>query len=699
MGKREFIIIMFFTFCNMSYSQWVPVGPYGGSFLCIATSGQNVVTSTCYSGIYTSSNSGNNWILANNNFPALNTRLLLYSSNKLYAGTEKGIYQSTDNGNTWIQNSLYDKSINTILISNNYIYAGTMDSGIYVSSDNGISWLQKNSGLMNKNINALVACGSYIFAGTDRSVFVSGDNGNNWVLKEWGFCSSPMGIKSLASIGTYVYASSSWGCGVYRTTNYGNNWYSVNGLPNYTSIINSNENLYAYGSSLYISTNSGYNWINMDISQISGNISGISFSGQKMFVCTTKDYYNYFYGIGGVFYSTNSGVNWFSTYNGIYNLSLNAIANVGTNLFAGKYGMFITTNNGINWCEINTQEIKSIINVLYSTDNSIYAGTGSGIFVSSNNGQNWINIENNNFLSNVTSLAVSGSNIFAGQEYGDLYISSNNGTNWRVIDTANLHVHDIKDIIITGTNVFACFDMGGICRSTNNGLNWTAVNNGLPNPHYYCVSMAKDGQNVFACYYWGNGIYMSSNNGDNWIQISNNISNRNFSTIVAYNGKIFVGADSVIYYSSNYGTNWIQVNQGFPAYNSNSFIHKLYISNGYIYATTIYRSVWRRSLDEFLSIRKVSEDVPTNYYLFQNYPNPFNPKTIIRFKIKDSRFVTIKIYDILGQEIQTLVNQNLNAGTYEIPYEINTGLISSGIYFYKIKAGKFSDTKKMLIIK
>ena len=86
-----------------------------------------------------------------------------------------------------------------------------------------------------------------------------------------------------------------------------------------------------------------------------------------------------------------------------------------------------------------------------------------------------------------------------------------------------------------------------------------------------------------------------------------------------------------------------------------------------------------------------------DFKLFQNYPNPFNPVTIIRFRIKDSRYVTLKVYDVLGKEIETLVNEKKSPGTYEVTFDGST--LASGIYFYRMDAGNFIETKKMLIIK
>jgi len=86
-----------------------------------------------------------------------------------------------------------------------------------------------------------------------------------------------------------------------------------------------------------------------------------------------------------------------------------------------------------------------------------------------------------------------------------------------------------------------------------------------------------------------------------------------------------------------------------------------------------------------------------NYYLHQNHPNPFNPSTIIKYSIPQSSNVVIKVFDILGNEIETLVNEEKPAGYYEL--EFNASSLSSSIYFYRIQAGSFVETKKMVLMK
>ena len=101
------------------------------------------------------------------------------------------------------------------------------------------------------------------------------------------------------------------------------------------------------------------------------------------------------------------------------------------------------------------------------------------------------------------------------------------------------------------------------------------------------------------------------------------------------------------------------------------------------------------------------ESAPTEFSLQQNYPNPFNPSTTINFTLPSSQIVALKIYDVLGKEVATLVNEEKSTGTYEVNFSAKGGSasggnaysLSSGIYFYKLQAGSFISTKKMILIK
>jgi hypothetical protein len=101
-------------------------------------------------------------------------------------------------------------------------------------------------------------------------------------------------------------------------------------------------------------------------------------------------------------------------------------------------------------------------------------------------------------------------------------------------------------------------------------------------------------------------------------------------------------------------------------------------------------------------VNQISSEIPIEYKLYQNYPNPFNPSTNIKYQITNNKLTTLKIYDILGREVITLVNEYQKAGTYEVQFSINQYTINqipSGLYYYKIHTGDFTDTKRMVLIK
>lgn len=98
---------------------------------------------------------------------------------------------------------------------------------------------------------------------------------------------------------------------------------------------------------------------------------------------------------------------------------------------------------------------------------------------------------------------------------------------------------------------------------------------------------------------------------------------------------------------------------------------------------------------------ETTEEIPTDFNLSQNYPNPFNPKTSIQYAVSSRQFVSLIVYDILGNEIATLVNEEKSAGTYEVEFSPESSIKhpASGIYFYQLRAGNYVETKKMVLIK
>lgn len=380
---------------------------------------------------------------------------------------------------------------------------------------------------------------------------------------------------------------------------------------------------------------------------------------------------NYPSGFGGAYVSTNNGQTWSQTLN---NRMVYCLATLGDYIFAGTHtyyypsGIFFTTNNGQNWTQttMNDEEVFS----LAISENKIYAGTlNNGVFFSTNFGLNWIQTALND--KDIYSLAISGNNVYAGTFYHSIYVSTDNGVNWS--QRLLYNESNIYSIAVSGNNIYA-------------GTN-------------------------------GNGVYISTNNGLNWSQTA--LNHQEIRTIVIYGDYVFAGSiENGVYLSTNNGLTWSQKNEG---WNSIPPINTLHIANNYIFAGTRYSSVWRRQLQEVVGIKNISISLPLIFSLSQNYPNPFNPQTKIKFSIPLSRgvtaeggrgvFVSLIIYDLLGREVTTLVNEELKPGTYEADWD-GSGY-SSGVYFYKLVVGDpwttaeavnssgrgFVETKKMVLMK
>ncbi len=103
------------------------------------------------------------------------------------------------------------------------------------------------------------------------------------------------------------------------------------------------------------------------------------------------------------------------------------------------------------------------------------------------------------------------------------------------------------------------------------------------------------------------------------------------------------------------------------------------------------------SLENVSSVRLNNNEIPSSFKLEQNYPNPFNPSTKIEYSIPEASLVQLKVYDVLGNEVETLINEEQSAGTYRADFIGND--LTSGIYFYKLQAGSFVETKKMILLK
>jgi hypothetical protein len=128
-----------------------------------------------------------------------------------------------------------------------------------------------------------------------------------------------------------------------------------------------------------------------------------------------------------------------------------------------------------------------------------------------------------------------------------------------------------------------------------------------------------------------------------------------------------------------------------PTVNLTEVFQLMFTGNGIIYLDNIYFSTM------VSDVKEIHDALPSDFTLEQNYPNPFNPSTNIRFSLPEANQVTLKVYDMIGQEVASLVNNFLSAGTYEVNFDAQN--LPTGTYFYSISAGDFKSVKKMLLIK
>lgn len=380
---------------------------------------------------------------------------------------------------------------------------------------------------------------------------------------------------------------------------------------------------------------------------------------------------------------------WFQT-NGPKSEAVTCFAKSGNYMFAGTdHGVCLSTDNGYNWENIGNglidtinSQINRYVNALCVNGTNIFAGTSDGVFRSTNLGLDWLHVEKNNLF--VQALYSRGLYTLAGTANGGVYISTDNGNNWTKEDNElkSIRIFAFTDI---GTNILAGGDKG-VYISTNNGMNWTNI---CSNINVVFRSLAVSGTNVFAD--GGNEVYFSSDSGTNWTITSINAAGPYSEVdVLAVSGDFIIAGifSGDIFISNNYGKTWIQSNHGLP---SSFLCFSLTINGNDIFLGTYNYGIWRRSL-----LNEI-KDIPQGFALFQNYPNPFNSGTIISYSLPLVSNVKLIVYNTLGQSIKTLENEFKNAGNYYINF--NASDFPSGIYFYKLEAGQFSQVKKMILIK
>ena len=375
---------------------------------------------------------------------------------------------------------------------------------------------------------------------------------------------------------------------------------------------------------------------------------------------------------GTILRTTDGGTNWtmqlsgITSWRGVYFVNANTGSAVGWDYTSESSGVSVikrTTNGGNNWFH----QSCPIINILISSVSFTDANTGTAV-----------------------------------GEGGNIFRTTNGGANW--ISQISGTTYDLSDVSFadanTGTVVGGYFSWnyrdfhGIILRTTNGGTNWILQYDGTG---YELESVSFADANTGTVVGWEGTILRTTNGGTNWIQQSSGTTNDLYGvSFTNANTGTVVGGDygiGTILRTTNGGTNWTSQISG-----TNAFLLSVFFTNANTGTVVgFYGTILRTTNGGFTFINQISSEIPEGFSLYQNYPNPFNPFTNISFDIQNSNHVRIIIYNALGEEVVTLVNEKLSAGSYEVNWDASGN--PSGVYFYKLQAGDYKETKKMMLIK
>ncbi len=327
-------------------------------------------------------------------------------------------------------------------------------------------------------------------------------------------------------------------------------------------------------------------------------------------------------------------------------------------------------------------------------------GNNGTIVYSINEGESW-NVAPQITSSNLYDADNSSVYDYAAGDNGTIVYSYDNGATWFPLSsgtTRNLKAIGINPVF--GGTVIAVGEKGSIIRSTNSGQNWTNISLADTSITFYAISKERPDfeENIMLIVGSGGKIYKSTNQGLMWVLKNSGTTNtlRSVYFVSADSGAV-TGDNGTVRMTTNGGETWFTDNAFSSLAGSITSISEMPRSSRTFTAVVNNRFMGISEDPPFVGINIINTEIPKAFSLSQNYPNPFNPTTNIKFAIPKAGSVKLTIFDMLGKEIETLVNEELHAGTYE--YEWNGINLSSGVYFYKLTAGNSTETKKMLMVK
>lgn len=713
-----FSLLIFSTSYSQNTWQWVNPKPNGETYSQIQFVGSNTIYMLNVNGNLTkSTDNGSNWINIKKYFNnEYFFSMYFINENTGFIGSDSNIYKSTTGGESWNLISIPGTNFYDIQFLNDLTGFVVNSDNLFKTTNAGTNWNVLYTETTDEGIQKLQFLNEttgYIM--TDSKLLKTTNNGINFyglfpgmgILVDFDFFSEDTGVL-IGSYGTEI-----------RKTINGNNFHGILNTPNHyaNSIEFLNENKIVvcgqisgpnFEERIYLSTNSGSSFSTIPLVFSFGE-KALNFKDLNTGITI---------GFDGIFHmTTNGGFNWQFMPKGFFQPSYDLeFANFNTGFISSDSGkIYKTIDNGINWLLFSSTGIdKRNLSIKFFDQNTGYVLTFNNLNNSNsfakttNSGINW------NFVS--TDIATGQNKIyFINQNTGfmwrynpvavnTIYRTINGGLNWNPISIENSILTNFYTI--DGSVIFAGTENSKILKSYNAGENWQSIP--IPGTSRIFNFKFYNSELGFFSTYTNNGIsinnipiYKTTNSGLNWSMFKN----YNFKLVPGEGGEmgfnfldslnIFGYAGRSFYRSNSHSDSLKREFMGI----ANAFIDMHFFNDSTGILLNDYGGIVKTTNGGISFIKKISNDniIIKDFSLHQNYPNPFNPETNIKFNIAKTELVKLTVYDISGKEVYTLVNQNLSPGIYEVNF--NGRNLSSGIYFYTLRAGNYFETKKMMLIK
>ena len=284
--------------------------------------------------------------------------------------------------------------------------------------------------------------------------------------------------------------------------------------------------------------------------------------------------------------------------------------------------------------------------------------------------------------------------IFANSD-GFLIRSSDDGDTWEIETSIEHEGYPVVAVGANDTALFVSKSEDSLYRSYDNGSTWHSIENGLPSNTQWDIIARNDTIFVNA-----GSVYRSIDNGDNWEHVGNGLPDGiGLSELFWEDKYLFVTTfDNRIFMTSINSMKWIDISEGLIV-KGHADITDITKTEKYLFASTVYDGIWRRPFSEVVSSGNTDRYIrlQNNTILKQNYPNPFNPTTTIEYYIAKPGYIKITIFNVLGETIEIIDEDFRNVGHYKIEFDGKE--YPSGIYYYKLEIGEFSEIKSMFLLK